>query len=133
MKRSSIKHRKTKRSQQAQREYDAFRDRWHGHRCMTCTLRYGCHRHHIVYRDGDDWDDQRNLLWVCDLCHQRLHGTTVAWRGIRLPGWDKSIAFQIACEAKQKWDREYWDAGYIDYLNYWERHYRETGRMEYQE
>jgi len=133
MKRSSIKPKPTRRSKQAQRHYKAFGDRWRGKACCICHAERGCHRHHIVNREGDDWDDERNLLWVCKRCHDRLHGISVVVARVRIPGWEKKDAFIYASDAKQRWDAEYYDPAYLDYLRNWERHYRETGRTEYQE
>jgi hypothetical protein len=131
MKRSSIKHRKTKRGPEAQRHIDEFRERWEMERCWLCETRvYISHIHHIVTRKGDAWDDPRNLSKVCWLCHARIHGgeqTTVDGR--KHPAWTTEDVER----AKQRWDPDNWDPAYLDYLRNWEKNYRETGRMEYQE
>jgi hypothetical protein len=126
-----MKYRKTKRNPEAQRNLDDFRDRWKMHPCWTCETRfYTLHVHHMEERKGEPWDDPRNLASVCWLCHARIHGgeqTTIDGRK------HPAITKEQVEQAKRRWDPDNWDPAYLDYLRNWERHYRETGRMEYQE
>ena len=131
-----MKRRKTKRKPEAQRHLDEFRGRWKMSRCWLCETRnYALHVHHIVGRKGDTYDDPRNLASVCWLCHARIHGgeqtirSLIAIGGRKLRQWtDEDVE-----RAKRRWDPDNWDPAYLEYLRNWERHYRETGRMEYQE
>ena len=131
MKRSRIKAKPTKRTKVAQRHIDDFQDRWRDHPCWLCgNPYYKLHVHHIVFRDGASWDDPRNLASVCWLCHARIHGgaqTTIDGR--RHPAWTTEDVER----AKRRHDPDHYDPAYLDYLRNWERHYRETGRMEYEE
>jgi hypothetical protein len=130
MKRSSIKNRKTKRGPKAQRQFDEFKAAWTGRPCCLCERQWMRDIHHIVKRKGDAWDDPRNLLAVCWTCHARIHdGDQTTMGGQKLRQWtDEDIE-----RAKRRWDPDNYDPAYLDYLRNWERHYRETGRMEYQE
>ena len=136
MKRSRIKHRKTKRSREGQQNYEEFRAEHCApdKRCMICWARPADHAHHIVYRRGFVYDDPRVLLATCEqLCHPRLHGYTVVLNGVRYVGWLKDHAFEIAVAAKLKHDPDNYDPAYLDYLRYPERYERENGTMIYQE
>ena len=131
MKRSPIKRRKTKRKSEAQRHIDEFRERWKHHPCWHCETRtYPLEVHHMEGRKGDAWDDPRDLASLCSLCHKRRHQgeqTTVDGRK------HAAITREDVERAKRRWDPDNWDPAYLDYLRRWERHYRETGHMEYQE
>jgi hypothetical protein len=113
-------------------QYHQFKRRNKGRVCSTCH-RMGTDPHHIIYRDGKAWDDERNLLWVCRRCHNRLHGHTQVIDGSRIVGWKKEVAERIAMEAKERMEPEHFDPRYLDYLRHFEKHLRETGSMEYQE
>jgi len=131
VKRSRIKHRKTKRKLNAQQVIDDFRDEWNGKPCPLCGLRHEHYEiHHVVKRRGKVYDDRRNLLPTCWLCHERYHtGDQRTMGGTILRAWtDEDVE-----RAKRIYDPANWDPKYLDYLRNWERHYRETGRMEYQE
>ena len=135
MKRSRIKAKPTKRSKEGQQHYEAFRAEHcaPGKRCWICWQRPADHAHHMVYRRGVIYDDPRVFLACCEqLCHKRLHGITVVLNGVRYVGWLKDHAFEIAMAAKLKYDPDNYDPAYLDYLRNWERHYRETGRMDYE-
>ena len=131
MKRSHIKQRKTKRTPVAQQVIDDFRDEWSNKPCPLCG---GYQRqyeiHHIVKRRGKVYDDRRNLLPTCWLCHERIHtGDQRTMGGAILRAWtDEDVE-----RAKRRHDPDHYDPAYLDYLRNWERHYRETGRTEYQE
>ena len=132
MKRSRIKHRKTKRKLESQRHIDQFTERWQDGPCWLCGERtlIILHVHHIAHRRGDIYDDPRNLASVCWLCHARIHsGEQITMDGRKHQAWTTEDVER----AKQRWDPDNYDPAYLDYLRNWERHYRETGRMEYQE
>jgi hypothetical protein len=83
----------------------------------------------MAKRKGDAWDDPRNLLAVCGMCHARIDADQHDINGRLLWQWtDEDVE-----RAKRLWDPDNWDPAYLEYLRNWERHYRETGRMEYQE
>ena len=132
MKRSRIKAKPTNRGPEAQRHIDEFRDRWRDLPCWLCGGRGAIvpHVHHIVNRRGDIYDDPRNLSSVCWLCHARIHGgDQTTMDGRKHPAWtDEDVE-----RAKRRHDPDNYDPAYLDYLRNWERHYRETGRMEYEE
>ena len=130
MKRSPMKRRKTKRSKEGQAAMKRFRDRWKGKPCWNCTST-GQHRHHIVYRDGvAAADDERNLAWLCLACHEAHHQRGLAnFFGRRL----NDLPTETIIRLKREKDPDHYDPAYLDYLRRWERHYRETGQMEYQE
>jgi hypothetical protein len=74
MKRGIIKSKRTKRSKAGQQAITAFRKRWP--RCWFCGAPSSA-PHHIVFRRGVVFDDQRNLAAVCEDCHSRIHGITI--------------------------------------------------------
>lgn len=74
MKRGIIKRKATKRSKEGQQAITAFRNRWP--RCWFCGSKASA-PHHIVFRRGVAFDDQRNLAAVCQDCHSRIHGITI--------------------------------------------------------
>jgi hypothetical protein len=49
--------------------------------------------------------------------------------GRKYPAWSTEDVER----AKRRWDSDNYDPAYLEYLRNWERHYRETGRMEYEE
>jgi hypothetical protein len=130
MKRSRIKHRKTKRGPEAQRQFDEFKDQWLGKLCWLCEFDIATEAHHIDGRCGDAWDDPRNLAAVCWLCHRRYHdGEQTTITGRKLRQWtDEDVE-----RAKRRWDPPHYDPAYLDYLRYPERYEREHGTMIYQE
>jgi len=113
-------------------QYQQFKRRNKRRVCSTCH-RMGTDPHHIIYRDGKAWDDERNLLWVCRWCHNRLHGQTQVIDGSRIAGWRKDVAERIAMEAKERIDPDHYDPAYLDYLRHPEKYLREHGTMIYQE
>ena len=46
------------------------RDNW---RCRSCQLRSNLHVHHIVFRSQGGLDDDKNLITVCNSCHEGIH------------------------------------------------------------
>jgi hypothetical protein len=74
MKRGIIKRKATNRSKEGQQAITAFRKRWP--RCWFCGAKASA-PHHIVFRRGVVFDDQRNLAAVCEDCHSRIHGITI--------------------------------------------------------
>ena len=123
-----MNRRRTNRSKEAQQAIDDFK-REHigfGKRCWICGVRQASHAHHMVYRRGDEYDDQKNLCATCDLvCHPRLHGQTIVIRGVRFEGWEKQQAFAIACAAKREHDPDNYDPEFLDRLAHVEREIRE--------
>lgn len=40
---------------------------------LPCCVGRGAHAHHIQMRSQGGTDEPGNLLWVCALCHARIH------------------------------------------------------------
>jgi hypothetical protein len=122
--------RKTKRSKEAQQQYEAFKAEWMGRLCWLCEAEEITEIHHMARRRGDIYDDPRNLSALGWMCHRRYHdGEQRTVGGNVLRAWtDEDVE-----RAKRRHDPDNYDPAYLDYLRNWERHYRETGRMEYQE
>jgi 5-methylcytosine-specific restriction endonuclease McrA len=74
MKRGIIKRKATNRSKEGQQAITAFRKRWPC--CWFCGAKSSA-PHHIVFRRGVVFDDQRNLAAVCEDCHSRIHDITI--------------------------------------------------------
>jgi hypothetical protein len=128
VKRSRIKAKPTRRGPEAQRQFDEFKAEWTGRPCCLCERQWMRDIHHIAKRKGDAWDDPRNLLAVCGMCHARIDADQHNINGRLLRQWtDEDVE-----RAKRRWDPDNWDPAYLDYLRNWERHYRETGRTEYE-
>ena len=107
-----MKRNKIRRSPEGQRALDEFRDRWIGQRCWMCPLRLGAHVHHIVHRRGLEYDDRRNLAWLCPLCHARLHdGPQIVYR-VELPAWTDEDVLR----AKKQIEPGYWDLAFLRLL-----------------
>jgi hypothetical protein len=70
MKRGIIKRKATKRNKEGQQAITYFRKRFP--RCWFCGAKASA-PHHIVFRRGVVFDDQRNLAAVCQDCHSRIH------------------------------------------------------------
>jgi hypothetical protein len=130
VKRSRIKHRKTKQSKQGQAAMKRFKERWKGKPCWNCTST-GRHRHHIVYRDGiQAADDERNLAWLCLACHEAHHQRGLAnFFGRRV----NDLPTETIINLKRQKDPDYYDPKFLDYLRHPEKYLREHGTMIYQE
>jgi hypothetical protein len=89
-----------------------FLKRWKGKSCWNCTT-IGSERHHIVYRDGLIYDDQRNLAWLCGGCHSAHHLRGVA------NYFGRPIAFlttETILRLKRDVDPDYWDLAFLRLL-----------------
>ena len=124
-----MKHKPTKRKPKARKQFKEFKAKWLHSRCWLCERRAAVDPHHIVNRKGDAWDDPRNLSALCRSCHDRIEGEQIDITGRRLRQWTTEDVER----AKRRWDPDNYDPAYLDYLRNWEKNYRETGRMEYQE
>ena len=131
MKRSNIKRKPTNRTKEAARVMKEFRAEHltPGCRCWLCESKQAVDPHHIAKRRGDMYDDPRNLLAVCGDCHKRIDADFRTMGGRLLRQW----TFEDVERAKRRHDPDNWDPRFLDYLRNWEKNYRETGRMEYQE
>ena len=129
MKRSRLKRKPTRRGPEAQRHIDEFKAAWMGRPCWLCEAAPAVDPHHIAPRKGDAWDDPRDLAALCRMCHTRIDADQIDITVRRLRQWTTEDVER----AKRRWDPDNWDPAYLEYLRNWERHYRETGRMEYQE
>ena len=113
-----MKRRPTRRSKQGKQAISEFRSRWY--RCWFCGAKASA-PHHIVFRRGLVYDDQRNLASVCLDCHSRIHGITVVRHtgGRMLP-----ITLETVLETKRTRDPEHWDLDFLRELD---------GRLNYGE
>jgi hypothetical protein len=113
MKRSSIKHKPTKRSPEGQQAMKQFKARWQGKPCWACTAT-GQHRHHIVYRDGvAAADDERNLAWLCVGCHDAHHQRGLAnFFGRRI----EELTTEQIIRLKKIKDPKFYDPEFLDRL-----------------
>jgi hypothetical protein len=120
-----MKRRPTRRSPEAERTIRLFREQHlaPGQRCWLCETRQANHPHHIIYRRGDMYDDLRNLLAVCWLCHARIHDgpQTLVGGRVVLPEWTRENVER----AKRRWDADNWDPQFLDSLAHPERTLRE--------
>ena len=129
MKRSSIKHRKTKRKPKARKQFKEFKTLWLRSTCWLCERRLAVDPHHIVNRKGDAWDDPRNLTALCRSCHDRIEGDQIDITGRKLRQWTTEDVER----AKRRHDPDNYDPAYLDYLRHPEKYLREHGTMIYQE
>ena len=129
MKRSRIKAKPTKRGPKASKQFADYKTEWTGRPCCLCERQRMRDIHHMAKRKGDAWDDPRNLLAVCGMCHARIDADQHDTNGRLLSQWTDEDAER----AKRRHDPDHYDPAFLDYLRNWERHYRETGQMEYQE
>lgn len=47
------------------------RDGW---KCRHCRNRNGLHPHHVIYKSKGGQDVLNNLLTLCFICHEAIHG-----------------------------------------------------------
>lgn len=113
-----MKRRPTRRSKQGQQAISEFRNRWY--RCWFCGAKASA-PHHIVFRRGLIYDDQRNLASVCLDCHSRVHGITI----VRHNG-ERLEPIPLVQVLGEKWGRdpEHWDLEFLRELD---------GRLNYGE
>ena len=43
-------------------------------KCRHCGWRNGIHAHHLVYKSKGGQDDINNLITLCFVCHEAVHG-----------------------------------------------------------
>ena len=107
MKRTPLKRKATKRSKAGLQALMEFKDRWY--RCWFCGAKASA-PHHIVFRRGLIYDDQRNLAAVCLDCHSRIHGITiVSVKGGRM----LPIPLETVLMTKRTRDPEFWDLAFL--------------------
>jgi 5-methylcytosine-specific restriction endonuclease McrA len=51
-----------------------------GHKCRVCKKRKAYDAHHLLARSLGGRDEAANLVAVCRLCHQGIHGNVVKMR-----------------------------------------------------
>jgi hypothetical protein len=117
-----MKRHPTKRSKESKQTMAAFRAEHIGKRCWLCEREQATDPHHIVYRRGDEHDDERNLLAVCPTCHRRIHdGDQTLVTGRKLPAWTLADVLR----AKRRHDSDNYDPEFLDRLAHPERILRE--------
>lgn len=78
------------------RKYIIARD---GGACVLCDRRTKLHVHHIKTRGSGGTDDYRNLITLCEFCHQdRAHGVELAYY------YQVFIAYTANFEVPDFWD-----------------------------
>lgn len=60
-------------------------------KCRCCGA-HGSHHHHILYRSHGGKDDARNVILLCELCHQLIHAKVIRVT-YREPDRAKTIRF----------------------------------------
>jgi hypothetical protein len=110
-----VKRRPTKRSQEGAAALRKFKEEQCANdNCQLCGSFFEqLDPHHIVYRRGQVFDDERNLLAVCPKCHMRIHGATLVFR----MGRYDPIPLKRVLEAKRDKDPEYWDLAFLRELS----------------
>ncbi len=68
--------------------------------------------HHIVPRRGQRFDDRRNIVRLCRLCHQRAHGGLILVGGVRY----EQITTEQIMRLKKLVDGSFYDEEFLDEL-----------------
>ena len=101
-----MKRRPTKRSKEGLDAIKTFEA--NNRQCWFCG-KEATANHHIVFRRGKIFDDQRNLAAVCEKCHMRIHGATLVFR----MGRYDPIPLKRVLEVKRDKDLDNWDLAFL--------------------
>lgn len=67
-----------------------------GYRCRVCRRKKAVDVHHVIFRSLGGKDEAKNLIAVCKVCHEGIHGHVIRlrWKDDQQP--ERTMWFEFA-------------------------------------